>query len=217
MSKTETFDTKNIITDDLWKLAKQELNSLEGWNFEMDSGKIIIHSKMLYREELDFPAYKMQFTVDRPLDLCVKSYIDHPSRPKYLDNVAKASFVHQGENYDIIYQISHPAMIFFTARDLLLCRAYNHFEKGCEIVTKSTTHNDFPVAEYVRSDYYLQAFLMKENKEDPNKTDVILIHQMKMSSWFPNWMCNYAMKHFSSRIMKQIDQACEYELSKTKQ
>lgn len=106
-------------------------------------------------------------------------------------------------------------MFFLSGRDLCLCRSYKTCDDGYEVVTKSTTHNDCPVtSDHVRSEYILQCFKFKKNKDDEKKTDVIVIHQMKMSNWWPNWICNMAMKHFSSRIMSQIEAACDYEASK---
>jgi hypothetical protein len=108
-------------------------------------------------------------------------------------------------------------MIFFSARDLLLCREYKKLDDGILIITKSTLHQDYPItSEYVRSEYILQAIKLKENKDDKDSTDVLVIHQMRMSNWFPSWMCNRAMKHFSNRIMSQMILACDYTIEKEK-
>lgn len=86
----------NVITEDLWKISAQELNTNENWQHEIDNGGISIYSKMLYKQEIDFPAYKMIATVPKPVELVYKSYVDHESRPKYLDNIALAKMIHKG-------------------------------------------------------------------------------------------------------------------------
>lgn len=88
-------ETLNIITEDLWKISALELNTTENWQHEIDNGGISIYSKMLFKQEIDFPAYKMVTTVPKSLDLVFKSYVDHESRPKYLDNIATAKMIHK--------------------------------------------------------------------------------------------------------------------------
>jgi hypothetical protein len=107
--------------------------------------------------------------------------------------------------------MTHPAFFFISKRDLLLCRSYQQVDNGYNIVTKSTTHSDYPEdSSITRSEYFLQAFILRVNPDDKNKTDAHVLHQMKMYSWMPNWICNIAMNHFSKKIMSQIEMACDY-------
>ncbi len=94
-------DELNIITKDLWDMAVKEISNSDGWKHELLNDDIQIYSKMLFKE-VDFPSYKMITNLPRPTELVFKSYVDHESRPKYLDNYALAKMVHKGYLLNLI-------------------------------------------------------------------------------------------------------------------
>jgi len=86
---SESKNTANIISKELWDVSQKELNTMEGWNFELDNNGIQIHSKMLF-SEINFPAYKMTTTIPFHVSVAFAAYLDHESRPKYVDTVVIA-------------------------------------------------------------------------------------------------------------------------------
>jgi uncharacterized membrane protein len=101
----------NIINEDLWKLAITELETTEGWDYETDNENIKIYSKMLFEKECNFKSYKMITTIDRPIELVYKSYMDHQSRPNYIESVEIAKMVHEDQEFEFFFHNSQEIIL----------------------------------------------------------------------------------------------------------
>jgi hypothetical protein len=87
----------------------------------------------------------------------------------------------------VFYALNQPPVSMISQREMLLFRKMKKVEDGYDVVCKSTTHNDFPINDnVVRATVLAQNIKIRKNKDDSNKTDIVILNQINCNKNIKN-------------------------------